>query len=140
MLASGATPCTTDTSCGNHFLPSIVQLCETCSGGPNFHYSSSDNGVPLWPSSPTRVIWTNASSEFGYGSILKVPHVVWKSFGSWWSLPEKLQLHSTMKELVTVSRGILRFANELLGHTVCLYEDNQTVVDIIKNHTSSSPL
>jgi hypothetical protein len=28
--------CTTDTSYGNHFLPSIVLLCETCSGGPNF--------------------------------------------------------------------------------------------------------
>jgi hypothetical protein len=32
------------------------------------------------------------------------------------------------------------FANELRGHRVCLYEDNQAVVTIIKNHTSSSPL
>jgi hypothetical protein len=48
------------------------------------------------------VIWTDASSELGY--------------------------------------GILRFADELYGHTVCLYEDNQAVVAIIKNHTSSSPL
>jgi hypothetical protein len=45
-----------------------------------------------------------------------------------------------MKELVTVRRGILRFANDLRGHTVCLYEDNQVVVTIIKNRTSSSPL
>jgi hypothetical protein len=45
-----------------------------------------------------------------------------------------------MKELVAVRRGILRFANDLRGHTVCLYEDNQTVVAIIKNRTSSSPL
>jgi hypothetical protein len=45
-----------------------------------------------------------------------------------------------MKELVTVRRGILRFPNDLRGHTVCLYEDNQAVVVIIKNHTSSSPL
>jgi hypothetical protein len=45
-----------------------------------------------------------------------------------------------MKELVTVRRGILLFVNDLHGHTVCLYEDNQTVVTFIKNHTSSSPL
>jgi hypothetical protein len=45
-----------------------------------------------------------------------------------------------MKELVSVRRGILRFANDLRGHTVCLYEDNQAVVAIIKNRTSSSPL
>ena len=56
-----------------------------------------------------------------------------KAFGTWWSLPEKLQWHITMKELVAVRRVILRFANDLRGHTVCLYEDNQ-------NHTSSSPL
>jgi hypothetical protein len=45
-----------------------------------------------------------------------------------------------MKEPVTVRRGILRFANDLRGHTVCLYEDDQAVVSIIKNRTSSSPL
>ena len=45
-----------------------------------------------------------------------------------------------MKEIVTVRRGILRFADNLRGHTVCLYEDNQAVVGIIKNHTSSSSL
>jgi hypothetical protein len=45
-----------------------------------------------------------------------------------------------MKELVAVRRCISRFANELRGHTVCLYEDNQAVVAIIKNRTSSSPL
>jgi hypothetical protein len=32
------------------------------------------------------------------------------------------------------------FSNKLRGHTVCLYEDNQAIVVIIKNHTSSSPL
>ena len=45
-----------------------------------------------------------------------------------------------MKELVAVRRGILRFADDLRGHTVCLYEDNQAVVAIIKNRTSSSSL
>ena len=45
-----------------------------------------------------------------------------------------------MKEFVTVRRGILRFADDLRGHTVCLYEDNQAVVAIIKNRTSSSSL
>jgi hypothetical protein len=55
-----------------------------------------------------------------------------------------------MKEIVTVRRVISRFPNDLRGHTVCLcdlrghkvclYEDNQTVVTVIKNHTSSSPL
>jgi hypothetical protein len=34
----------------------------------------------------------------------------------------------------------LRFTNNLRGHTVCLYEDNQAVVVIIKNRTSFSPL
>lgn len=105
-----------------------------------FHYSAPANGVPLWPSPPTRAIWTDASSELGYGSILQVPQAAQKAFGAWWSLPEKLQWHITMKELVAVRRGILRFANDLRGHTVCLYEDNQAVVAIIKNRTSSSPL
>ncbi len=45
-----------------------------------------------------------------------------------------------MKELVAVRRDILLFTNDLRGHTVCLYEDNQAVVAIIKNRTSSSPL
>ncbi len=49
-------------------------------------------------------------------------------------------MNITMKEFVTVRRGILRFVNDLHGHTVCLYEDNQIVVAFIKNHTSSSPL
>jgi len=40
-------------------------------------------------------------------------------------LTEKFQWHITMKELVAVRQGILRFANDLSGHTVCLYEDNQ---------------
>ena len=106
----------------------------------DFHYSSTVNGVPLWPSPPTRAIWTDASSELGYGSILRVSHAARKAFGAWWSLPEKLQWHITMKELVTVRRGILRFADNLRGHTVCLYEDNQAVVAIIKNRTSSSSL
>ena len=34
----------------------------------------------------------------------------------------------------------MRFTDDLCGHTVCLYEDNQTVVTIIKNRTSSSSL
>jgi hypothetical protein len=106
----------------------------------DFHYSAPANGVPLRLFPPTRAIWTDASSELGYGSILQVPQVARKEFGVWWSLPEKLQWHITMKELVAVRRGILRFANDLRGHTVCLYEDNQAVVAIIKNHTSSSPL
>jgi hypothetical protein len=106
----------------------------------DFHYSSPTNGVPLWPSPPTRVIWTDTTSDLGYGSILQESHTVRKSFGVWWSLPEKRQWHITMKMLVTVRRGIMRFTNELSGHTVCLYEDNQTVVVIIKNLTSSSPL
>ncbi len=106
----------------------------------DFHYSAPDNGVPLWPSAPTRAIWTDASSELGYGSILQVPQAARKTFGVWWSLTEKFQWHITMKEFVAVRQGILRFANDLSGHTVCLYEDNQTVVAIIKNHTSSSPL
>ena len=91
-------------------------------------------------STDSRAIWTNASSELGYGSILQVPHAARKTFRAWWSLPEKLQWHINMKELVSVRRGILRVANDLRGHTVCLYEDNQAVVAIIKNHTSSSPL
>jgi hypothetical protein len=94
----------------------------------------------MWPSPSTRALWTDASSERGYGSILQVPHVARKAFGVWWSLSEKLQWHITMKELVSVRRGILRFADDLRGHTVCLYEDNQAVVAIIKNRTSSSSL
>ncbi len=57
----------------------------------DFHNSSSVNGVPLWPSPPTRAIWTDTSSELGYGSILQVPKAARKAFGEWWSLAEKLQ-------------------------------------------------
>ena len=57
----------------------------------DFHYSSPVNGVQLWPSPPTRAIWTDASSELGYGSILQMPHVVRKAFGAWWSVSKKLQ-------------------------------------------------
>ena len=68
----------------------------------DFHYSSPANGVQLRTSPPTRAIWTDGSSELGYGSILRVPHAARKAFGAWWSLPEKLQWHITMKELVVV--------------------------------------
>ena len=106
----------------------------------DFHYSSPTNGVPLWSSPPTRAIWTDENFQLGYGSILQVPQAVRKTFGVWWSLPEKLQWHITMKELVSVRGDILRFADDLRGHTVCLYEDNQAVVVIMKNRTSSSSL
>jgi hypothetical protein len=74
------------------------------------------------------------SSELGYGSILQLPHAARKSFGEWWSLSENPQWHITMKELVAVRRDILRFTNDLRGHTVCLYEDNQSVVDHQQSH------
>ena len=38
--------CTTDTSSGNHFLPSIVLVSETYSGGPNFRVSVVAQNFP----------------------------------------------------------------------------------------------
>ena len=37
-------------------------------------------------------------------------------------------------------KGILAFADDLRGRSVRLWEDNQAVVHIIRNHTSKSPL
>ena len=45
-----------------------------------------------------------------------------------------------MKELVALRLGPNMYADELQGHTVRLWEDNQAVVFIIRNRTSRSPL
>jgi hypothetical protein len=47
-----------------------------------------------------------------------------------------------LKEFGVVRKGILAFAHDLLGRcgSVRLWEDNMTVVFIIKNRTFSSPL
>ena len=36
-----------------------------------FTYTSTSNGVPLWPLTPTRAIYTDASSTIGYGCVLE---------------------------------------------------------------------
>ena len=62
-----------------------------------------------------------------------------KSFGGWWSLEERVQWHITLKELVAVRRGIDMYRDDLRGHVVRLWEDNQAVVHIIRTKTSRSP-
>ncbi len=63
---------------------------------------------------------TSNLDRYKFRARVQVSHASRKAFGEWWSLPEKMQWHITMKELVTVRRGILRFADDLRGHTVCL--------------------
>jgi len=45
-----------------------------------------------------------------------------------------------MKELVALRLGLNMYTDELHGHTVRLWEDNQAVIFIIRNRTSRSPL
>ena len=93
----------------------------------------------IWPAPPTRAIYTDASSTLGFGAVLSSPKGARKSFGGWWSLEERVQWHITLKELVAVRRGIVMFQDDLRGRVVRLWEDNQAVVQIIRNKTSRSP-
>jgi len=104
-----------------------------------FTYDCSANGVALWPAPPTRAIYTDASSTLGFGAVLSAPKGARKSFGGWWSLEERVQWHITLKELVAVRRGIDMYRDDLRGHVVRLWEDNQAVVHIIRTKTSRSP-
>ena len=105
-----------------------------------FTYDAPANGVDLWPAPPTKAIYTDASSTLGYGAVLQAPFAARKSFGGWWTLPEREQWHITLKELVAVRKGVAAFADDLRGHVVRLWEDNQAVVHIIRNKTSRSPM
>ena len=71
--------------------------------------------------------------------MLSAPAGARKAVGGWWSTPERLQWHITLKELVAVRKGIELFAGDLRGRVVRLWEDNMAVVYIIRNKTSSSP-
>ena len=105
----------------------------------SFTYECSANGVSLWPAPPTRAIYTDASSTLGFGSVLSAPKGARKSFGGWWSLEERVQWQITLKELVAVRRGIAMYQDDLRGHVVRLWEDNQAVVHIISNKNLRSP-
>ena len=105
----------------------------------SFTYDAPANGMPIWPAAPTRAIFTDASSTLGYGAVLQAPHEARKAFGGFWDLDERQQWHITLKELVAVRKGIVNFAEDLRGHVVRLWEDNQAVVHIIRNRTSRSP-
>ena len=105
----------------------------------SFTYDAPANGMPIWPAAPTRAIFTDASSTLGYGAVLQAPHEARKAFGGFWDLDERHQWHITLKELVAVRKGIVNFAEDLRGHVVRLWEDNQAVVHIIRNRTSRSP-
>jgi hypothetical protein len=102
-----------------------------------FTVSSNSNALPLsrWPTSITRAIFTDSSSELGYGAVSWATHTGRRNFGSWWQDKER-QWHITMKELVSVRKGILAVADDLRGRSVRLWEDDQGVVHIIRNHTA----
>lgn len=104
-----------------------------------FTYEAAANGLPLWPESPSIAIYTDASSTLGYGAVLSAPVAARKAVGGWWTIPERVRWHITMKELVAVRKGIELFANDLRGRVVRLWEDNMAVVHIIRNKTSTSP-
>ena len=106
-----------------------------------FTVSSKSNSLPLWPLPITRAIYTDTSSELGYGAVSSASRTGRRNFGGWWQDEEReSHWHITMKELVAVRKGILPFADDLCGRSVRLWEDNQAVVHIICNHTSKSPL
>ena len=106
----------------------------------DFKVDSKANGLPLWPDKPSRAIYTNASSTLGFGAVLEAPLAARKTFGGWWDKDERQLWHITMKELVAVRLGIVAFAQELRNRTVLLWEDNQAVVFILRNRTSSSSM
>ena len=106
----------------------------------DFKVDSKANGLPLWPDKPSRAIYTDASSTLGFGAVLEAPLAARKTFGGWWDKDERQLWHITMKELVAVRLGIVAFAQELRNRTVLLWEDNQAVVFILRNRTSSSSM
>ena len=110
----------------------------------NFHFCSTVNGVPLWPSLPSKAIFTDVSSTLDYGCVLSdnttsIPTEARRAFGSYWTA-DQIPWHITMKELVSVRLRLNMYADKLRGHTVRLWEDNQAVVFIIRNRTPRSPL
>ena len=56
-----------------------------------FSYTSASNGVPLWPLTPSRAIYTDASSTIGYGCVLEdvrsAPKAALKSTGYMFEYP-----------------------------------------------------
>ena len=105
----------------------------------HFHYECAANGLALWPEAPSIAIFTDASSTLGYGAVLSAPAGARKTVGGWWTMPERVQWHITLKELVAVRKGIELFTDDLRGRVVRLWEDNMAVVHIIRNKTSASP-
>jgi len=98
----------------------------------DFHFCSKANGVPLWPSLPSKANFTDAGSTLEYGCVLAddttlIPTEARRAFGGYWTA-DPIPWHITMKELVAVRLGLSMYADELRGHTVRLWEDNQAVV------------
>ena len=132
----------------------------------DFHYGAAANGVELWPSDPTRAIYTDASGTIGFGAVVEAPTAASKAHGhlflkpnlpgtfavdaagggrqgarasgGYWSPEERLLYHITLKELIAVRRGIDTHRHDLAGCVVRLWEDNAAVVHIIANKTSRS--
>jgi len=105
------------------------------------------NGKVMWPSSPTKVVYTDASGTLGYGCIVRQattpPKAAFRPelarFGGYWT-PEEIPFHITLKELVAVRKGVQECAVLLKGHRVLFWQDNQCVVAIVRNRTSRSKL
>ena len=75
------------------------------------------------------------SSQYGWGAVLNGS----QEARGFWCGPDRLQ-HITWKELKAVRMAVLSFLPFLKGRRVLLHEDNQSVIGVLSNLTSRSPV
>ena len=92
------------------------------------------NGADMFASRATAVLHTD-SSQYGWGGVLNSAE---EARGFWYG-PDRDE-HITWKELKAVRLAVESFLPHLRGRRVLLHEDNQSVVAVLSNLTSRSPV
>lgn len=101
-------------------------------------FECSANGSLLWPPKASVSMWTDASGNTGFGSVLQIPSQARRTHGSFWR-KEDIPLPICVKELKAVKFGLIEHSDVLRGQTVRLFQDNQAVIGAMKSFSSSSP-
>ena len=73
---------------------------------------------------------------------MELPAALWRTSANEAGLwdADLLPLHSNFKELCAVHRSLLACRSDLQGHSVLLFCDNTTVVQLLRKGPSRSPL
>ena len=87
--------------------------------------------------SPSTVHLHSDSSTFAWGGVLNFNEAA-PSRGCWTTFERKY--HITILELLVVHKNILTWLPQLRNCKVCLHEDNQAVMYILREKTSHSPV